>query len=246
MKQVDRKMFYFLVGCLVLALVIVGASYAYFTASASNNRVVKGNTATTSFGLKVEKITDVDNAFGLVPMKNNQAPDSVKQKCDDDFGNAGCQMYKIIVDADSDTVMFLDGYIVVNPRDERLEVRFANIYTDDEEENFNTKFTVDDFADSINLKSSYNADLGIKTGVRGERTGDNVNTEFNRTDDYNCLFVNEEKIGGDVGRRRVFYIVMWVYDNGEAQDYLQGMQLAYRGTVTFLTAEGNEISASFD
>ena len=40
--------------------------------------------------------------------------------------------------------------------------------------------------------------------------------------------------------------MVWVYDNGEAQDYLQGMQLAYQGEVTFITAEGNEISATFD
>ena len=40
--------------------------------------------------------------------------------------------------------------------------------------------------------------------------------------------------------------MIWVYDNGEPQDYLQGMQMAYTGKVTFQTAEGNEISATFD
>ena len=40
--------------------------------------------------------------------------------------------------------------------------------------------------------------------------------------------------------------MVWVFDNGQPQNDLQGMQLAYRGTVTFLTAEGNEISATFD
>ena len=246
MGNTNNKMFYVFIACIVLSIVIVGATLAYFTASASDDTAVHGNSATTSFKLKVEKITDIDNAFGLVPMKNNQAPNAVKQKCDDDFGRAGCQIYKIIVEADSDTVMFLDGYIVTTPSDPKLETRFANVYTDDEEENFNTKFEIEDFLDSNNLKNDYDADLGIKTGVKGIRDENTINNELNRTDDVDCLFVENEKIGGDIGTTRVFYVVMWVYDNGEAQDYLQGMQLAYHGEVTFITAQGNEISASFD
>ena len=245
MKHNDKKMFYFLIGCLLFSIVIIGATYAYFTANATNNSI-SGDTATTSFKLRVEKITDADNAFGLIPMRNDQSVNSAKQKCVDDFGSAGCQIYKITVEADSDTVMFLDGYIVTTPKDERLETRFSSVYTDDDEENFYTKYTVNDFDDRVSLNSSYNLDLGIKTGVKGERSSENINTSLNHTDDINCLFVNNEKIGGDVGRTRVFYVMMWVFDNGEAQDYLQGMQLAYNGMVVFNTAEGNEISATFD
>ncbi len=245
MKQNDRKMFYFLVGCIILSLVIVGATYAYFTANATNDTVVRGDSATTSFSLRVEKITDADNAFGLIPMRNNQAPNSVKQKCRDDNNNGGCQIYKIIVESDSDTIMFLDGYIVTEPSDSRLETRFASIYTEDDEETFNTKFTADDFSDVNTLKSEYTADLGIKSGKLGSREDEEV-VSLNHTDDFDCLFVSNEKIGGDIGRSRVFYVVMWVFDNGANQNYLQGLQLAYRGTVTFVTAEGNEISATFD
>ena len=242
----NNKMFYVFIACIVLSIVIIGGTFAYFTARTSNNNVVYGDAATTSFKLRVTKVTDVDNAFGLVPMRNNQAPNAVKQGCDDDFGNAGCQIYKIVVESDSDSVMFLDGYIVTTPRDSRLETRIANVYTDDNEETFYTKFKNDDFINSNSLSDEYNMDLGIKTGVKGIRDENNINNVLNRTDDIDCLFVENEKIGGDVGNTQVFYVVIWVYDNGEAQDYLQGMQLAYNGSVTFVTAEGNEISASFD
>ena len=69
---------------------------------------------------------------------------------------------------------------------------------------------------------------------------------LNHTDDYDCLVIKNQQIGGEVGKTKEFYVMIWVYDNGEAQDYLQGMQLAYTGKVTFQTAEGNEISATFD
>lgn len=236
MKKIDKKMVYFLVGCLLLVMLVVGATYAYFTAKASNDNTVKGDAATVSFGLSVDKVTTVDMAYGLVPMKNNQAPKAAINKCHDDNNNAGCQLYKITITADSDTVMFLDGYVFMTPKDERLETRIANVYTDDKE-NFYTKFTPEDFT-----KEDFNESNYIKTGVRVT----DKETSPKRTEDYNCLVISDEKIGGDVGRTREFYIMVWVYDNGEAQDYLQGMQLAYQGEVTFITAEGNEISATFD
>lgn len=237
MKGVEKKMFYFLIGCISFALVVVSATFAYFTASATNNNTIKGDAATVSFGLKVEKVTTVDMAFGLVPMRNSQAPNAAKQRCYDDHHNAGCQMYRITVNADSDTVMFLDGYVFVTPRDERLETRIASVFTDDEEENFYTKFTNEDFKSESFIEDAY-----IKTGNRGSA----IDASPNRTDDYGCLLVQNEQIGGNFGRTRIFYIMIWVYDNGQAQDYLQGMQLAYKGDVTFITAEGNEISATFD
>ncbi len=236
MRKIDRKLFYFLIGCISLALVIIGATYAYFTAKTTNDNTVKGNTATVSFGLTVDRVTTVDMAYGLVPMRNSQAPNAAKGKCYDDLGRAGCQMYKITVTADSDTVMFLDGYVFMTPKDERLETRIANVYTEDGE-NFNTSFTMEDFNLETFVENEY-----IKTGKKGSEEG----KAPNRTDDYDSLIVLNEKIGGDEGRVKEFYIIVWVYDNGIAQDYLQGMQLAYQGTVTFVTAEGNEISATFD
>jgi predicted ribosomally synthesized peptide with SipW-like signal peptide len=237
MGDFNKRMFYVFIGCICLALTIVGATYAYFTANAVDANTVQGNSATVTFGLSVNRVTTIDMAYGLIPMKSSQAPNAAKQKCLDSFGNAGCQIYKITINADSDTVMFLDGYIVVTPRDERLETRFTEIYTVDNGENFNTIFTNESMALETFEESRY-----IKTGVRGS----DPETYLNHTEDYQCLFIENRKIGGDIGRTQEFYVMIWVHDNGEAQDYLQGMQLAYRGEVTFVTAEGNEISATFD
>lgn len=236
MKRFDSKLLYFLIGCISLIVIIVGATYAYFTASATDDKNVKGNAATVTFGLSVNKITTVDMAYGLIPMKNKQAPNAAAQKCLDDLGNAGCQMYKITINADSDTVMFLDGYVVVSPKDGRLATRFTQIFTEDGE-NFYTGFTNEDYE-----SEDFDENEFIKNG---QRISDPL-TPLNHTDDYGCLLIDNQKIGGEVGRQKIFYLMIWVYDNGKAQDYLQGLQLAYNGEVIFVTAEGNEISATFD
>lgn len=228
-------MFYVLIGCITASLMIIGATYAYFTARAVDYNTVKGNSATVTFGLSVDRVTTVDMAFGLVPMKNNQAPNAAKQKCYDDLGNAGCQIYKITINADSDTVMFLDGYIVVTPRDERLETRFTEVRKNGDD--FHTLFS----NESLKLET-FDEERYIKTGKRGS----NPELPLNHKEDYDCLLIENEQIGGERGRTREFYVMIWVYDNGTAQDYLQGMELAYRGEVNFVTAEGNEISATFD
>lgn len=233
----NNKMLYFLIGCISLSMLIIGGTYAYFTASTTDANTVTGDAATVSFGLTVQKITNVDMAYGLIPMKNNMAPYAASHQCRDNFGNAGCQLYKITVSADSDTVMFLDGYIVTN-RQEGVETRISEVILSEDGKIFSTKYTREDFD-----KEDFDETKYIKTGVRGSTE----DISLNHTDDYDCLFIENEKIGGEeVGRVREFYMMIWVYDNGQPQNELQGMQLAYTGTVTFQTAEGNEISATFD
>lgn len=236
MKRIDRKMLYFFIGCLCFALLIIGATYAYFAANVTDYNTVMGDANTVTFGLSVERVTTVDMAYGLVPMKNYQAPAAAENGCYDDFGNAGCQMYKMTISSDSDLVMFLDGYIVMTPKDERLETRLTRVYTDDDEK-YHTGFTTIEYN-----ASDFDEDKFIKTGVRGSAS----DTVLNHEEDYGCLFLENEMIGGEYGRVRTFYVMIWVYDNGKAQDYLQGMQLAYSGNVTFITAQGNEIKATFD
>lgn len=244
-KNRKGKMFYFFVGCVCLSLIIVGATFAYFTASVKDENTVHGATKTTSFSLKVERVTTVDMAFGLIPMKNEQSPHAAEQMCYDDFNNAGCQIYKITLKADSDEIFFVDGYITTTTKDERIETRFARVYpkevtddnTNETKQVFTTNYTKEDL-----LNEDFDRDAYIKTGARVS----SEDKQLNNSDDYNCLLVKNEQIGGDAGSIIDFYVMIWVYDNGTAQDFMQGMQQAYAGMVTFVTAQGNEIKASFD
>lgn len=119
----DKKnIFYAVIGVATLMLAIVGATFAYFTATASNTETITGNSATINFDVSVTKMTDVDVARnGLIPMSNNMieqaltknAEDTTKGICVDDNGNAVCQVYKIIVVNNSTSSMFVDGYVTL-------------------------------------------------------------------------------------------------------------------------------------
>ena len=244
----DKKMFYIFVTCLVLSLIIIGATFAFFTASTNDNKIVKGQSASTNFSLFVSKVTSLDLTFGLIPMKNTEAPYAAENMCYDDLGSVGCQIYKITLTSDDSEAMFVDGYITTTPID-GIETRFTRVYpkditiTDDEtgEETvvhtFGTSYTKEDMDDV-----SFDMDDNIKSGKIGS---DDLNS-LNRVDDYNALFVSNEQIGGDAGNSVDFYVMIWIWDDGTNQDFVQGQQIVYTGMATFISAYGNEIKASFD
>lgn len=117
-KKVNfNNIFYGVIGVLTLMVAIVGATFAYFTATASNN-VITGNMATIDFDLAVAKVTNVDDNIGIIPMSNNMMERAVsnastKGICKDDNGNPVCQIYRITVANESTASMFLDGYVTL-------------------------------------------------------------------------------------------------------------------------------------
>lgn len=112
-----NNIFYGVIGVATLMIAIIGATFAYFTATATNNNAIKGNMATINFDVTVTKMTDVDESKGgLIPMSNNmmeQALSSGNGICVDDNGNAVCQVYKITVINTSTASMFVDGYVTL-------------------------------------------------------------------------------------------------------------------------------------
>ena len=230
----NKKMFYFFVGCVCLALVIIGATYAYFTASARDESI-NGKTDTSRIALAVERVTTLDLVEGLIPMKNNQAPNAALGKCVDDRGYAGCQIYRITVNVEGSDEISLDGFVTVNNND-GVETRFSRVFTDDKENSFYTEYTNDDM-----LNDDFDYDYYIKNGISTKTD----NTKLNSNDDYNCLFVRNEIFDVD-NTKGVYYLMIWVYDNLENQNQLQGMKDAFSGSVIFMTSYGNEIKATFN
>ena len=241
----NRKVIYFFLGCILLSMIIVGATFAYFVANATDDSTVAGGTYTTNFSLSVTKVTTVDMAFGLLPMKNSESPHAALQMCRDDYGNAGCQIYKITVTTDSDDVFFVDGYIILTNK-EGIETRFTKVTpkkivdedTGEESNVFSTSYTKEDLNDTM-----FDVDNVIKNGLLTNSS--QVVENMNNTDNYNCLLTHNEKIGGD-NKSVDIYFMIWVYDNGQDQNDIQGMELAYNGLAVFNTAQGNEIKATFD
>ena len=122
-----KNIFYGVIGVLTLIVSVVGATYAYFTATANNTDAIKGDMATIDFDVTVEKVTNVDDQTvtgtelkrGLIPMSNNMMEQALtknaatKGVCMDDNSNAVCQVYKITVINTSSASMFVDGYVTL-------------------------------------------------------------------------------------------------------------------------------------
>ncbi len=117
-KNNGRGIFYGVIGVATLVVAIIGATFAYFTATQSNNNTITGNMATIQFGLNVTKVTHVDETKGgMIPMSNNMVDAAVTNPADDggtcvdNNGNAVCQIYKIVATNTGSASLFLDGYV---------------------------------------------------------------------------------------------------------------------------------------
>ena len=111
-----RGIFYGVIGVATLVVAIIGATFAYFTATKTNNNIITGNAASITFGLKVERDETNDATAGLIPMSNSMVEEAVSKNakaCVDDNGNSVCQVYKITVTNTSSASMFLDGYVTL-------------------------------------------------------------------------------------------------------------------------------------
>ena len=104
MENDGKGIFYGVIGVATLIVAIIGATFAYFTATATNNETIKGNAATVSLGLSVEKVSHGEK--GLVPqletalssaMKGVDKAGTGEDSCVDANGNTVCQVYKITV-----------------------------------------------------------------------------------------------------------------------------------------------------
>ena len=116
-----KGIFYGVIGVATLIVAIIGATFAYFTAQQSNTTTITGNAATVSFGLRVEKVTDIDETLGgIVPMTDGMLAAAVAgtavgsdpaTPCRDQEDHAVCQIYKITLTNTGSARVTLDGYV---------------------------------------------------------------------------------------------------------------------------------------
>lgn len=105
MENNGKGIFYGVIGVATLIVAIIGATFAYFTASATNDTIIQGNAAKVGLNLSVEKVSDGDK--GLVPQLETALTSAMKgvdktansgdDSCVDANGNTVCQVYKITV-----------------------------------------------------------------------------------------------------------------------------------------------------
>ena len=62
-----KGIFYGVIGVATLVVAIIGATFAYFSATTSNGEVIQGEAATVGLNLEVTKVS-TDASGGLIPM----------------------------------------------------------------------------------------------------------------------------------------------------------------------------------
>ena len=103
MEENNRKgsgVFYAVVGVATLVVAIIGATFAFFSASATNDSDVTGTTATgANLSLTVTRVSDTATATNMVPMNDTDLQKGVTgeggKSCVDKNGNTVCQVYKV-------------------------------------------------------------------------------------------------------------------------------------------------------
>lgn len=321
-----NNVFYGVIGIATLMVAIMGATFAYFTATAENTATIGGNMATVGMDVVITKMTKVDETKGgLIPMSNNMIEQAINkngnQICVDDNGNAVCQIYKVTVTNQSSSSMFVDGYVTLSggsgvPVDHTYTknttgttMRWAQAFCTAEaagvvtacstagnstvridadatmisysalggastkENGTNTAEIKTTRADIVNAQAATNA--AVINGNKYEAINKNFirvsdhtldSYKYNRTDDttsalvYNqYLAANASKAAAQTGNSngtytysQVYYIVVWLSENGKNQTAGSGGTNVpssnlgfFKGNATFITAQGNEVTATF-
>lgn len=94
--------FYAVVGVATLVVAIIGATFAYFSARATNDTDLKGTTASgASLAIAITKVSDEATAKNMIPMLSTDLQRGVtgtaSKSCIDDDNNTVCQVYKVTV-----------------------------------------------------------------------------------------------------------------------------------------------------
>ena len=295
-----RGIFYGVIGVATLVVAIIGATFAYFTATQTNDNTITGNAASINFGLKVERAETTDQTNGgLIPMSNTMVEKAVSATtpCKDDNGNSVCQIYKITLTNQSSASMFLDGYVTLtnatatgtstDDTSATTTMRWAQVFKNGS--TYSTGGTTTLNADKeLTLTSLDNA--GDATGMSKDKiynsaggdyldtVTDSENTTFagNKREVINKNYIRTSKHSaekytrtGDLSDALVYdqylksastddgkninelYIVVWLHETGTNQtiDTTGNADAAknfFTGTVTFNSAQGGEVSATFN
>ena len=208
--------FYGVIGVATLVVAIIGATFAYFTATAENTTTIQGEAANTGLSLEVTHLSTGATA-GLIPLNTSDLQKGItgdaqaeveNKSCIDANGNSVCQVYSVKVTNEGTATAAIAGSLDLQP-------------VDKEDEEITSTFT--------NLKWQLLTDA---TTVDGDATSYGIGKN-NITSNLSL----------GAGLDQTYYIVIWIDNLNESQnDADKGF---FNGTITFDSAEGAGISATF-
>ena len=212
--------FYAVVGVATLVVAIIGATFAYFSASATNNEAITGNTAEAGgVELTITPVTTTGtNMLPLNLMDNTKATDPATgaadqfadalgatkgASCKDSNGNNVCQVYSITVKNKS-TTSTVQVRGTLNLASEATNMKWQLLET-------GTSTARADFATVVDKGVTGDVTVGGNTGATGKAAASqNLAAEASAT----------------------YYVLVWLEETGAAQETADASK-SFTGTVTF-------------
>ena len=180
--------FYAVVGVATLVVAIIGATFAYFSASATAETKVTGTAATVGLSVSLEKVSK-DATGGLIPISESLLTKALtgdtasgNKMCLDKDGNTVCQLYKITVKNTGNAAATLNGTLTLTATGYK-NLKWANV----------------------------NKDSGLTAATTpAEIPADNLNASS-----VSAITTNEVFNGGDI---KYYYIMIYINEINSAQE----------------------------
>lgn len=263
---------YAVIGIATLVVAIIGATFAYFSATAKNAEI-QGTTAEAG-GLTIEAKQITDNTNNniiplnlitnqtLKPESTDQFVDSEDQfekamtnKCKDSLGNNICTVYKVVVANQSKTATIqVQGKLNLSSPTKNMYWTLIDATTKEEQVGEDVPPTTVTRLDTATAKADFTK---VKQGIDGNMTYDPAKT-VEIGEEPNKTTINAAKsvsLTGTEGSNSTatFYVLVWLEETGaEQQDYDASKVDAvksYTGNITFdaVDAQGHKsgVTATF-
>lgn len=219
-KKSGTGFFYGVIGVATLVVAIIGATFAYFTATAEDTNTIQGEAANTGLSLEVTHLS-TGAVGGLIPLNTTDLQKAVTgdtaatgdpKTCLDSNNNSICQIYSIKVINEGNSIAAVTG---------TLDLQAVPYQGVEEEEEQQSSFA--------NLKWQVLTDsTTVNPGATSYGIGENPIASN--------VTLNAE---GD----QTFYVVIWIDNLKEAQNSADYGH--FNGSVAFNSADGSGISATF-
>ena len=208
---------YILIFVLAFVVSVVGATYAYFSFSKSEDGVITGDAAMVNLTLNVSKVLpNSQNNNVIVPQFGGSIlENAIRNGCVDDNSNIVCQVYKVDVTNGGSANLVVDGSVSFFS-DEDMKNGLQSVIP-------NMKWS---------LISSFD-EGDVSSLILG-----NNSVNVAGSDDVN--FVHDITIVPN--EKNIYYFVVWLNETGSPQD---GANSSFFGNVSFVSSNGNGVTAVF-
>ena len=215
MENNGKGIFYGVIGVATLIVAIIGATFAYFTATASNNTVT-GTAAQAGLELEVKQTST--GAGDMVPQLTSTIATAVtgtdSKSCVDGNGNTVCKVYSVTLTNTGSSAVTVSGTITFTGG------TFANL-----------KWGKADAATGFTATNSNYVAMGatpITDIVDPTKTGGAAVTTL--------------QASGQADNSMTFYIIVYIDETGNKQDDTDTG--TFTGTITFNSASADGTSTS--